>query len=390
MQPDQDCRIPVACVRRNRALRRVLLVLVLLSVQLLVGCAGAKPYTVKSLPARWRARPTANARTIGLSKLAFDPTPSDQIGSGDVIDVHVAGGISADDSASFTVRVNDDGRAVLPQVGPVLLANATLDEAETSIKAALIDQALYKDPHVAVTMRQKKTIKVLVVGAVESEGSYELPAGSAGVLQALSAAGGLSKEAGTHVEVRYPAQTTPASEPLVAQAGGSGLPVVDGVPAAPAHSMVGMDVPVQQALAQTLKIDLAKISTEEPKRLALPDGAVVNVERLDPPPIQVLGLVNHPEVYEFPVGKDLHLLDAIAMAGGQSSLVADKVFVIRRRPEEPEPALIQVSMRSAKRYGEHNILLEPGDTVSLEQTPSTVMLEAIKAIGFNVSAFAFR
>jgi protein involved in polysaccharide export with SLBB domain len=147
-------------------------------------------------------------------------------------------------------------------------------------------------------------------------------------------------------------------------------------------------VPVQTSGPQNVRIDLATLTSEDPRKLDLPDGAVVMVERCDPPALQVIGLVKEPQQIEFPVGKDVHLLDAIAMAKGQNSLVADKIYIIRRRPEEPEPALIQVSMRAAKRNGAENLLLEPGDTISVEQTPSTVLLEVVKAVGFNINAYA--
>jgi hypothetical protein len=41
-------------------------------------------------------------------------------------------------------------------------------------------------------------------------------------------------------------------------------------------------------------------------------------------------------------------------------------------------------MRAAKRKGRDNILLEPGDTVTVEQTPQTVFMELIKAVGINL------
>ncbi len=100
--------------------------------------------------------------------------------------------------------------------------------------------------------------------------------------------------------------------------------------------------------------------------------------------------MNKPDIYDFPVGKDVRLLDAIAMAGGESSLVADKVIVIRRRPEEAEPAVVKVSLSDAKLNGsDANMLLEPGDTVSVEQTPQTVMLETLRMIGFNATGRVF-
>ena len=71
------------------------------------------------------------------------------------------------------------------------------------------------------------------------------------------------------------------------------------------------------------------------------------------------------------------MLDSLAMAGGCSSPVADKVLVIRHLPKRPEPIRIAVSIQSAK-SGQDNIALAPGDTVMVEQTPETVVVDVIK------------
>ncbi|RMG38581.1 MAG: hypothetical protein D6725_06905 [Planctomycetota bacterium] len=109
------------------------------------------------------------------------------------------------------------------------------------------------------------------------------------------------------------------------------------------------------------------------------------VEKLEPEPIKVLGLVKKPGHYDFPIAEPVRVLDAIAMAEGVSNGLADKVLVIRNNPQGGEPAVIRVSLRRAKWDGRENLLLAPGDVVSVEQTPETVMLEALKVIRFAVS-----
>lgn len=147
---------------------------------------------------------------------------------------------------------------------------------------------------------------------------------------------------------------------------------------------------MQQASGQTLRVDLTSLTNvSQGNRLELEDGTVIMVERRDPQPIQVLGLVRKPDVYDFPVGKNLRVLDALAMAGGIDSPVANKLYVIRRRPGMPEPAVIELSLSKAKRNGMENLLLEPGDTVSVEQTPATIVLEAVRMIGIGVSGRLF-
>lgn len=71
------------------------------------------------------------------------------------------------------------------------------------------------------------------------------------------------------------------------------------------------------------------------------------------------------------------MLDSLAMAGGCSSPVAEKVLVIRHLPDHKEPVRIAVSIQAAK-SGQDNIALAPGDTVMVEQTPETVVVDIIK------------
>ncbi|MCA8999174.1 MAG: polysaccharide biosynthesis/export family protein [Planctomycetaceae bacterium] len=357
-----------------------------------VGCAGSRIYKVADLPTEFKARPTSNIRTVGLTKLAIDPKPIDEVGPGDVIDVSIAAGLSDDETANFATRINEDGFALLPHIDPINLGGLTLEECESAIKISYMRAKVFREPHIAVTMKQRKTVQIQVVGAVENEGSYVLSAGSAGLLNAISAAGGFSKDAGTVVEIRYPNRTRmDSSQGLVAQAGGSaqGMPhIASGGHSS--HSLVGHRVPVQTAPARTVKFDLASMGADQSSSLAITDGAVVMVERRDPLPLQVRGLVHKPDIYEFPVGKDVRMLDAIAMAGGESNLVANKVYVIRRRPGQKDPTVIQVSMKEARvDGGEENLLLEPGDIVSVEQTPATTLMEIVRLVGFGFTGRAF-
>jgi len=64
------------------------------------------------------------------------------------------------------------------------------------------------------------------------------------------------------------------------------------------------------------------------------------------------------------------------------------VFIIRRR-DGTEPMLVSTSIRKAKRDGSENMLLEPGDTVSIEQTPGTVALDVLNTIRMNLGGALF-
>jgi polysaccharide export outer membrane protein len=113
---------------------------------------------------------------------------------------------------------------------------------------------------------------------------------------------------------------------------------------------------------------------------------VVNVERRESEPIHVRGLVRKPDRYEYPVSENMHVLDAISLAGGESMTVANKVYIIRRDPESNELVVIKTSLGKAKRDSRANLILAPGDIVSLESTPMTALLETLSIIRFGIGA----
>jgi polysaccharide export outer membrane protein len=85
-----------------------------------------------------------------------------------------------------------------------------------------------------------------------------------------------------------------------------------------------------------------------------------------------------------PLDQDIHLLDAIAMAGGMKSPVADKILIVRREDKQAQPIFIKASMSKAKKNGLENIRLAAGDTISIEQTPATAVVDAFNKL-FRVS-----
>ena len=347
------------------------------AVIVVLAAAGCSPYlSAGSLSPDLAARRVDNAQTVDLSRLAQPWESNELIGVGDVLDISIAGGLSVEATARFLVRVGDDGGALLPDIGPVHLARLEFEEAEGIIAQACVQRHLYRQqPHVTVSLERRRLNRVMVVGAVKKQGTYELPHGSSDLLAALVAAGGLDKDAGTIVEIRCP-----SASPTVLTSG------------QPPHSP---RAGVQQASATTnasqenmtsMRIDLAQSIQKYKGGMRLTDGSVVNVEKRDPESIQVIGLVRKPDQYDFPMNRDLRLLDAIAMAGGMTYKVADKILVIRKRPDADEAAVIEISFKKAKHDRVENLRLQPGDTVSVEQTMMTAVMDALGFVRIGATA----
>lgn len=344
------------------------------------GCAS-HAILARNMPAEWRAQPVSNAQTVALSKLASATIPQDLIAEGDIITVEITVGLRKEDNASVVLRVKN-GQVDPPNIGPIQVVGLTTQEAEGVIRTAAIQQEVYKNPSVTVDLTRPKLNRITVTGAVNTPKTVELRPGNSDLLQAITAAGGLAKEAGTIVEIRHPGYQ-PGST-----AGGTSPAIADN-PANGVISASGEVVPASSG-AKSLRVDLASLGSENLSIPTLADGTVVWVDKQDPLPIKVDGLVRHPGHFPIPVGENLTVLDAISLAQGMSSQVADKIYVIRRRPGVAEPQLFQVSYSKAKRDGNReNILLQPGDIVTVEQTPATVVIDVIKAATFGIQGRLF-
>lgn len=331
------------------------------------GCAE-RIYQAAELPAELLAPPAQNLHTIDLSRLATYAVSSELIDRGDVLDVSIVTDFGNLSTTTAPVRVGEDGTANVPVVGKVPLAGLELEGAEHAIEAACVYRGVFVNPHVTVTMNRQRKNTVTVIGAVNEPGVYPLARGSSSLLAALVAAGGLSKEAGPDVEIRHPARRQGMPDLLPGQP-----PRVAGE--APAALTSYAEVPSMPA--RTVRINLVSAAMEGNGGRNLDDGDVVMVTKRVPKPIHVIGLVHKPGQYELPVNQDLRVLDALAMAGGRTSQLADKVWVIRQLPEQSEPSRIAVSVRNAKASGNANMRLASGDVVSVEETLTTFVLDAV-------------
>jgi protein involved in polysaccharide export with SLBB domain len=124
------------------------------------------------------------------------PVGSDYvIGPGDELVVEYWGA----SSQRLPITVDREGRAVLPEVGAIVVAGHTLGEAQQSIQRALTRQL--RGITVDVTMGKLRNIRIYVVGDVMNPGAYDMSALST-CLSALIAAGGPT-ETGSYRTVKH-------------------------------------------------------------------------------------------------------------------------------------------------------------------------------------------
>ncbi len=332
----------------------------------IAGCSGTRSYTAGNLPAELHASPIVNAQTLNLTHLAGPPVNSQMINRNDLLEVTIVAGLSSEDTWTGPVRVADNGVAILPEIGPLQLAGLHITWAEQKIATASIQQGLYLQPQVTVTMEQQAENRITVSGGVNEPGVYPLPRSSSDVLAALTAAGGLAEDAGTHITIRCLATT----EGDVRLAG---------------YNEASLSSPGGRPTLVTL--NMAEVVDSPGEGYYLPDGSTIRVEQRNPAPISVVGLVRKPGQYDFPTNHDLRVFGAIGLGGGISSQLANEVLVMRYHPETGELIPIKLSLSSAKKNAEENLLLAPGDIVSVEQSPATIVSDVLsRVIRFGMSA----
>lgn len=330
------------------------------------GCSQHH-YRVANLPPELVAPRAINLQKVNLSSLSGSPISQETVQPGDVIEVSMVTDFTKLASTTTPLRVGEDGAVIVPLIGHVRVAGLTLQEAEQTIAAEGHARGVFRTPAVTVTMKQPRTVQVTVVGAVDKPGVYPLARGNASLMAALVAAGGLAGEASSEVEIRRGAF-----------GGVAGFhPSLDGQPSQGVipvnYHQPAMDLP------QVVKVDLLSPTPRNPEVRQLFDGDVVHVAQQLPRNVYVLGLVRKPGEFPIPPGEQLRLLDVIAMAGGASNPVADKVLIVRQSADQEAPVNILASIRQAK-AGTDNLPLAPGDTISIEQTPETVFIDALQSV----------
>jgi polysaccharide export outer membrane protein len=321
--------------------------------------------------------------------------------------ITVYSGSGDEKTTPFPARVAEDGTVMVPLIGAVPIGGLEPVAAEQRIASAGIERGVYRQPYITLTVTEHSVNRVTVMGAVAKPGVVELPRGSSDLASALAAAGGLAVDAGTQVEILHrgsqamladhqtdqPAQASSDNSNGVKLAAYNQLASPFGPPTLTPTSPNQQPV-IQPAGSEITRVDLAQIGAAAPESRKLNDRDMVMVQPREKRYIHVTGLVAKPNEFELTRDRDIRVLDAIAMAGGATSVVADKIFVIRQLPNMPQPAVIKISMGTAKRNGEENLRLAAGDLVSVESTPATMIVDTAGkffrvALGFSGTMAGF-
>lgn len=224
------------------------------------------------------------------------PAMGQTLGPGDVLRVSVYD----NPDLSQEVTIGADGAFSYPLIGRVQAAGLPVPQLE-SLLAKRFAEGYLVSPQVGVTVTKHKSQQVYVMGAVSKPGPYALERQTT-LLEALSAAGGTTSDAGFEVIL-----THAADQPALA----SGTSKVS----APASGQSAVRVSLEQLMAGGV-----------PQRIMLQDGDVVYV----PPAtfVYVTGEIQRPGRYR--LDKDTTIQKAVTLAGGFTKFAAVKNMTVQR------------------------------------------------------------
>ncbi|MGH7860003.1 MAG: polysaccharide biosynthesis/export family protein, partial [Candidatus Binatia bacterium] len=284
-------------------------------------------------------------RIISLERSRKDAAESYLIGAGDLLEINVF------DLAEMNrrVRVASSGYVQLPLIGAVKAAGRSETDLSADIAKRLARNYL-QDPQVDVFVEEYKSQQVAVTGSVSKPGLYPLTRERYTILDMISEAGGLTKEAGAMI------QFIPAVSGKVSAA----------FEVASASERIPMAIDPQEPLAAANAIpidlnDLLRGGNRAALNVPVAAGDVIFVPEAGSFTIE--GWVDKPGTY--PLTRNTTVLAALSSGGGAlfpSRL--GKVQVLRARQGSTGPREVSLVDLNAIREGQQpDVPLRSGDIV---------------------------
>jgi polysaccharide export outer membrane protein len=307
-----------------------------------------------------------NEKIQQLATLARARPVDTPIGSGDLlhIDVFDVPELSRD------VRVSDTGDISYPLIpGKISVAGVTPFQLESKLEQLLVENGLVSHPQVSVFVKEQTSQPVTVVGAVKTPMVYQVIRPTT-LLEVLSAAGGISDDAGSVVIVtRPPGPDTARTEP----------------------ASVTSD-PSQDEQKITIRLQDLLESGDSVYDIQVYGGDTVSVPRAGI--IYVLGLgVAQPGGYVLQGhGEQITALKAVALAHGLSAFAkANSAVIMRTNPATGQKDEIPVPLKQIENRKAADIAMNSNDILYVPDSTGKKVFarggEAALGIGTGIAIY---
>jgi polysaccharide export outer membrane protein len=355
-----------------------------------------------------------NDRIRALSSTAHLSPHDYVIGNGDVIDIDVFDVREL----SREVRVSQTGSVGIPLV-PVRLHVGGLTEVQTEQKIAEVLEAngLVSHPRVSVSVKERKSKPITVVGAVIHAMVYQADR-PVTILEVLAEAGGIANDAGDTVIVTRPSQE-PSADSSEPPAIGPEDPAPATTPkestltdAAPAESAsnTGSASKISSApktvfpgpasttgqnaaanppapnepppLSNTITINLNELveSGNAANNIILQAGDIVTVPHAGI--AYILGAVNKPGGYVMANDRlQMSTLKLLALSGGLSRTAKKDRAVIIRKDSQGQQHEVAVDLKKVLEHTTEDVPLQPSDILYVPDSASKQAMYRALEIG---------
>jgi len=346
-----------------------------------------------------------NDRIRALSSTARTAPHDYVIGNGDVIDVDVFDV----KELSREVRVSQTGSIGLPLV-PVRLRVAGLTEIQTEQKIAEVLEAngLVSHPQVSVSVKERRSKPITVVGAVAHALVYQADR-PVTILEVLAEAGGIANDAGDTVIVTRPMQTPPSDpsdppsigpeDPAPAAAPKESTqadaapntsdasknlspPAIPAASPNPPGASPAPDEPPR--IGNTIAINLNELmeSGDTTNNIILQAGDVVTVPHAGI--VYVLGAVSRPGGFVLANDRShMSTLKILALAGGLNRTAKKDRAVIIRKDAQGQQHEVAVNLKAVLERTAEDIQLQPSDILYVPESASKQAL--LRAAEFGLA-----
>jgi polysaccharide export outer membrane protein len=328
------------------------------------------------------------------------------IGDGDLISIDVFDV----KELSRDVRVSQTGSISIPLV-PVRLHVSGLTEAQTERKIAEVLEAngLVSHPEVSVTVKERKSKPITVVGAVVHPMVYQADR-EVTLLEVLAEAGGVQPDAGDTVIVTRPirdAQPGDSSEPPAIgpeQFVSSGASKPSTSPQSPENSSSAASqqaAPLSAppvagsasnasssseppALSNTITVNLSELmeNGDAANNILLQAGDIVTVPHSGV--VYVLGAVGHPGGFVLANDRGrMSILKILALAGGTNRTAKSDRAVVIRKDQQGQQHEVAVNLKKVLARQAEDLQLEPSDILYVPDSAAKQAM--IRAAEFGIA-----
>ena len=252
------------------------------------------------------------------------PNSGYRIGPRDLIEVRVF----ETQELNGSLRVSEDGQVNLPLVGSVTVAGLTEAEAAQRIKGILEQKALQR-ASVSVQVQEFRSRPISVIGSVRQPGNLAF-AGRWTLLEALTAAGGLTDSHGAFIHVLRRSEN---------------------------------------GLSDQVSIRTDDLFVRADPRVNIPifPGDLINVPGSVEVTVYCMGEVESPGAVTFKSSERISLLTVIARAGGLTDRAASKIS-IKRTDGQGKTAEITADYKRILAGRESDIDLQAGDVIVVKES----------------------